>query len=208
MISSVHSNRFTLLVFWGKKLNLKTRKWSRVSAPVRLRIKYFNVIIYISYESVADQSGPCVAGSETSGRWNYLREGMGSTQVPGVPIKGRTIWVIGSTLVVFIIVPRRDIEIFIKNKQCQQCQPAASQPVTWIELLETIFFSWSKMTICLINFPTKKLPVKVPSIVTILSYSSLHWTLSLLSKSCDKVKFKHPDLVEKFAMTGGWDCNW
>ena len=123
-------------------------------------------------------------------------------EVPGVPIKGRTIWVIGSTLVVFIIVPRRDIEIFIKNKQCQQCQPAASQPVTWIELLETIFFSWSKMTICLINFPTKKLPVKVPSIVTTVSHSSLHWTLSLLSASCDKVKFKHPDFVEKFAMDG------
>ena len=120
-------------------------------------------------------------------------------EVPGVPIKGRTIWVIGSTLVVFIIVPRRDIEIFIKNKQCQQCQPAASQPVTWIELLETIFFSWSKMTICLINFSTKKLPVKVPSIVTTVSHSSLHWTLSLLSASCDKVKFKHPDFVEKFA---------
>ena len=46
------------------------------------------------------------------------------------------------------------------------------------------------MTIRLINFPAKKLPVKVPSIVTILSYSSLHWTLSLLSRICDKVKFK------------------
>ena len=55
------------------------------------------------------------------------------------------------------------------------------------------------MTICLINFPTKKLPVKVPSIVTTVSHSSLHWTLSLLSQSCDKVKFKHPDFVEKFA---------
>ena len=55
------------------------------------------------------------------------------------------------------------------------------------------------MTICLINFPTKKLPVKVPSIVTTVSHSSLHWTLSLLSASCDKVKFKHPDFVEKFA---------
>ena len=55
------------------------------------------------------------------------------------------------------------------------------------------------MTICLINFPTKKLPVKVPPIVTTVSHSSLHWTLSLLSASCDKVKFKHPDFVEKFA---------
>ena len=82
-----------------------------------------------------------------------------------------------------------------------------SQPLTWIELLETIFFSWSKMTICLINFPTKKLPVKVPPIVTTVSHSSLHWTLSLLSKSCDKVKFKHPDFVEKFAMDGkSVDC--
>ena len=78
----------------------------------------------------------------------------------------------------------------------------SNQPLTWIELLETIFFSWSKMTICLINFPTKKLPVKVPPIVTTVSHSSLHWTLSLLSKSCDKVKFKHPDFVEKFAMDG------
>ena len=74
-----------------------------------------------------------------------------------------------------------------------------SQPLTWIELLETIFFSSSKMTISLINFSTKTLPVKVPSIVTTLSHSSLHWTLSLLSQSCDKVKFKHPDFVEKFA---------
>ena len=55
------------------------------------------------------------------------------------------------------------------------------------------------MTICLINFSTKKVPVKVPSIVTTVSHSSLHWTLSLLSASCDKVKFKHPDFVEKFA---------
>ena len=54
------------------------------------------------------------------------------------------------------------------------------------------------MTICLINFPTKKLPVKVPSIVTTVSHSSLHWTLSLLSQCCDKVKFKHPHFVEKF----------
>ena len=77
-----------------------------------------------------------------------------------------------------------------------------SQPLTWIELLETIFFSWSKMTIRLINFPAKKVPVKLPSIVTILSYSSLHWTLSLLSRNCDKVKFKHPGFVEKFAMDG------
>ena len=30
-----------------------------------------------------------------------------------------------------------------------------NQPLTWIELLETIFFSWSKMTICLINFQPK-----------------------------------------------------
>ena len=58
------------------------------------------------------------------------------------------------------------------------------------------------MTICLINFSTKKLPVKVPSIVTTVSHSSLHWTLSLLSQSCDKVKFKHPHFVEKFARDG------
>ena len=66
----------------------------------------------------------CVAGYETYGRWNYLREGMSSTQVPGVPIKGRTIWVIGSTLVVFIIVPRRDIEILSRINNVSANQPA------------------------------------------------------------------------------------
>ena len=42
----------------------------------------------------------------------------------------------------------------------------------------------------------------MPPIVTTVSHSSLHWTLSLLSRICDKVKFKHSDLVEKFAMDG------
>ena len=55
----------------------------------------------ISYESVGNESGACETGDET-GRWNYLREGI-TVPVPGVPIKGRTIWVIGSTLVVFNI---------------------------------------------------------------------------------------------------------
>ena len=77
----------------------------------------------ISYESVGNESGPSETGAETVRR-NYLREGI-TIPVPGVPIKGRTIWVIGSTLVVFLISycsPERHQDI-IKNKQCQ-CQPA------------------------------------------------------------------------------------
>ena len=76
----------------------------------------------ISYESVGNESGPSVTGAETV-RWNYLREGI-TVPVPGVPIKGRTIWVIGSTLVVFIIVPRRDIEILSRTNNVSAIQPA------------------------------------------------------------------------------------
>ena len=43
--------------------------------------------------------------------------------VPCVPIKGRTIWVIGSTLVVFIIVPRRGIEILSRINNVSANQP-------------------------------------------------------------------------------------
>ena len=61
--------------FWNKKLILKTPKMIPRIGPCQTRNEYFNAIISIPYESVGNESGPCVAGPETW-RSNYLREGL------------------------------------------------------------------------------------------------------------------------------------